>query len=268
MSGSTILSEGGNVFKDKDGNSLTTRIVQADIPTTVKFLEKITGLDLSTNIDSETKYPSRWLGSTGKKSDSGDLDLGVDSNEISKQQLVDKLSKWATSNNLDPAEYVKARSEVHFKTPIKGNPKNGFVQTDFMFFPDINWGEFYYGGGYNTNYKGVYRNILMSSIAKAQGLKIGSNGVISRTTNNVITTDPDYAAELLLGKGKTKKDLINVETIYKNIQSDPDRNEKLKDFEELLRKEKLEPPSVSETQVYEAKIGSTEWFRALVNKIS
>ena len=56
-------------------------------------------------------------------------------------------------------------------------------------------------------------------------------GVISRESNKIITTDPDYAAEILLGQGKTKKDLINVESIYKNLQNDPDKEVKTKDFE-------------------------------------
>ena len=152
----------------------------------------------------------------------------------SKQQLGEVLKSWAVKNKLNPDDFVRVKGEVHFKTPIKGNGNNGFVQTDFMFFADTGWGEFYYGGGFNTNYKGVYRNILLSSIAKPLGLKVGSNGLISRTTNNIISTDPNHVAEILLGKGKTKKDLINVETIYKNLENDPDRSIRIKDFEDLL----------------------------------
>lgn len=262
-----ILTEGGNVFKDVSGNPLTIRIKQEDIPATVKFLEKITGLDLSSDIDTDTNYPSRWLGSTGKKPDSGDLDLAVSMADSTKEELADKLSQWAIANNLDPKDYVRKKGEVHFKTPIKGDPKNGFVQSDFMFFSDLAWGTFYYGGSYNTNYKGMYRNILLSSIAKALGFRIGSNGLISRASNNLITTDPDYIAEILLGSGKTKKDLVNVEIIYKNLANDPDRESKLHDFEEFLARENLPVPTV-DNSLSEARFGSTDWFRILINKIS
>ena len=72
------LNEGGNVFKDKTGKPLTQRIKQADIPGTIQWLEAVLGMDLSGPEDPDTSYPSRWLGSTGKKPDSGDLDIAID----------------------------------------------------------------------------------------------------------------------------------------------------------------------------------------------
>jgi len=77
------LFEGGNVFKDKMGLPLTQRIEQGDIPGTVQWLETVTGLDLTSTEDPATGYPVKWLGSTGKKPSSGDLDLAVDTIEIS-----------------------------------------------------------------------------------------------------------------------------------------------------------------------------------------
>ena len=41
------LLEGGNVFKDATGKPLTQRISSADVPGTIKWLEKLTGLDLT-----------------------------------------------------------------------------------------------------------------------------------------------------------------------------------------------------------------------------
>ena len=51
------LLEGGNVFKDADGKPLTQRINQTDVPSTVTWLEQLTGLEFPRD---------RWLGSTGK----------------------------------------------------------------------------------------------------------------------------------------------------------------------------------------------------------
>jgi hypothetical protein len=168
------LLEGGNVFKDGDGHPLTQRINQSDVPETVLWIEQLTGID----------FPrERWLGSTGKAPTSGDLDLGVDTSEISKEQLAARLSQWAVSHKLKPEEWVKKGGEVHLRTPIAGRPQNGYVQTDFMFFPNLDWGQFYYNGGTNSEYKGMTRAVLMSSIAKKLGLKLGANGLFSRETN-------------------------------------------------------------------------------------
>ena len=42
-----ILNEGGNVFKDPNGQIATTRINKADVAPTLDWLEKVTGLDLA-----------------------------------------------------------------------------------------------------------------------------------------------------------------------------------------------------------------------------
>lgn len=237
-----LLKEGGNVFKDKQGQPLTQRINQADVPATVKFIERATGI----------KFPqARWLGSTGRVPTSGDLDMAVDLSKITKDDLAARLTTWAQKNKLDPRDYVRKAGEVHFRTPIAGDPSRGYVQTDFMFFPDLNWGTFFYAGGESSAYKGVYRNILMSSIAKPLGLKIGARGMFSRTTNELIDggMDPDYVAQVLLGPGKNRTDLVNVETIYQNLAQDPDRDAKLKDFREYLAREGLQEPILRENDV-------------------
>lgn len=238
------LKEGGNVFKDKQGQPLTQRINQADVPGTVQWLEALTGIDLSAEIDPVTKAPGRWLGSTGKKATSGDLDLAVDSNEVTKDQLAGLLTQYVTSQGLDPREWVKKGGEVHFRTPINGDPKQGYVQTDFMFFPNLEWGIFYYGGGANSAYKGMVRNVLMSSLAKTQGLKVGANGVISRASNEVVSVDPDQAAQWLLGGRADRNNLQNVESIYAALANDANRDAKLADFRDYLQREGLQEPQM------------------------
>jgi hypothetical protein len=233
-----LLKEGGNVFKDSDGKPLTQRINQSDVPATVQWLEQLTGIE----------FPrERWLGSTGKTPTSGDLDMAVDLSEISKDQLAAKLTQWAVSHNENPKDWIKKAGEVHLKTPIAGRPELGYVQTDFMFFPNLDWGTFFYAGGENSAYKGMVRNVLMSSLAKSQGLKIGANGVVSRTSNEVVSMDPDWAAKALLGKSATRDSLKNVESIYAALTRDPQRDTKLKDFQEYLQREGLtEPGTVKE----------------------
>lgn len=247
------LNEGGNVFKDAKGQPLTQRIKQADIPSTVAWLEKLTGLDLTKQKD-EAGIPIKWLGSTGKKPDSGDLDLAVDANEITKAELKGRLDTWATKHKQDPRDWTRLTGEaVHFKTPIQGDPKRGYVQTDFMFMPDMEWGTFWLGGGTGSAYKGVFRNILMSSIAKALGLKASAKGIVSRQTDRVVTMDPDQAAGILLSPNlNDRKNLATVESIYRALAMDPDRDAKLADFRDYLQREGVQEPEqgVAESDVH------------------
>jgi len=229
------LLEGGNVFKDAEGQPLTGRINQSDVPATVQWIEQLTGLE----------FPrERWLGSTGKAPTSGDMDLAVDTNEMSKDQLAQKLMQWIASHKLPPAEWIKKGGEVHLRTPIQGRPELGYVQTDFMFFPNLDWGTFFYAGGEDSAYKGMNRNVLMSSIAKQLGLKVGANGMFSRATNQLVDggMDPDYVAQALLGRGRTRKDLKNVESIFAALARDKDKEAKVKDFRDYLTKEGLQQP--------------------------
>ena len=232
------LLEGGNVFKTKDGEPLTQRINRQDVPATINWIEQVTGIEFPED---------RWLGSTGKKPTSGDLDLAVDLNEVSKEQLAGILTQFVQSQGADPREYVSKRGEVHLRTPIGGDANRGFVQTDFMFFPNLDWGIFYYGGGENSEYKGMNRNVLMSSIAKQAGLKVGANGMFSRTTNELVKggLDPDYVASVLLGRGATRDNLKNVESIYAALSNDPDREAKTADFREYLAKEGMREPEMT-----------------------
>jgi hypothetical protein len=179
--------------------------------------------------------------------------MAVDASEISKEQLAAKLTQWAVSHGEDPKAWVKKAGEVHLRTPINGNPQNGYVQTDFMFFPNLDWGQFYYGGSEDSAYKGMNRNVLMSSIAKQQGLKVGANGMFSRTTNQLVNggMDPDYVAKTLLGANATRDNLKNVESIYAALSTDPKRDAKLADFREYLDREGLqEPTSVAESDTH------------------
>jgi hypothetical protein len=246
------LLEGGNVFKDAQGVPVTQRINKADIPATIAWLEKLTGLDF-TMVKDEAGIPVKWLGSTGRKADSGDMDLAVDANEITKAELKGLLDNWARQNKQDPTEWTKLTGEaVHFKTPIQGDPKRGYVQTDFMFMPNMEWGTFWLAGGAGSAYKGMYRNILMSSIAKALGLKASAKGIISRQTEKAVTMDPDQAAGILLGPNYDRRQLATVESIYKALAMDPDKDAKLVDFREYLKRDGLQEPEagVAESDVH------------------
>lgn len=245
------INEGGNIFKNQEGQPGTIRINRTDVEPTVQWLEQITGLELTDN----------KLGTTGLAPSSGDIDLAVDQNKINKEQLIAKLSGWLRSKNLNPADYIKKSGvSVHFKTPIQGNEKNGHVQTDFM-FGEPEWMKFSLSGTVGSNFKGADRHVMMASIAKPQGYKWSfKSGLIDRATNEVVTKDPDKIAELLLGKGATAKDLSTVETIHAKIKNRSDFNELIQDAKDSFEKIGKELP--------EHKIAGTPvWFRNLMDRL-
>ena len=227
------LKEGGNVFKGNNGEALTQRINQTDVKPTLAWLEQmLPGLDIQGNT----------LGSTGIKPTSGDLDVAVDSAQLTKLQLSTRLQQWAQSHGFKPEEYVKQTGAgVHFKTPIAGNPAKGHVQTDFMFLKNIPWSKFVLGAmPVDSQYKGRERNVLMNSIAKAMGYKLNQiAGIADRNTNEIISDDPDQVAKMLLNKSATRADLASVESILVSLAKDPQREEKLADFKSHMEREGL-----------------------------
>ena len=227
------IFEGGNVFKDADGRALTQRINQADVKPTLAWLEELVpGLDLLNNT----------LGSTGIKDTSGDLDIAVDANKVTKEQLQHRLEQWAISHGFKPQEWVrKSGTAVHFKTPITGRPDRGYVQTDFMLMNNVPWSKFVLGAmPADSKFKGRERNVLMNSLAKSMGYKLNQiAGIADRATNKLITDDPDRVAKMLLNKTATRQDLASVESILQAISTDPQRDAKLADFRAHMEREGL-----------------------------
>ena len=237
------ITEGGNVFKLADGSEATQRINRADVIPTVKWLEQLTGLNLVDNM----------LGSTGYKETSGDLDLAVDASKISKDVLVQQLLK----KGIEPTDIKKTGDSVHFKTPINGEAKNGYVQTDFM-FGDPNFQRFSMTGSpEGSPFKGMHRHVLLASIAKAQGMKWSyKNGLMDRETNEVVSKDPSEIAHKLFNGSAA--DLASVETILAKIKNLPNYNALVADARLTMGKENVELPEARQEIVDE---GSAAWFK-------
>jgi hypothetical protein len=221
-----FLVEGGNVFKDAEGNPRTQRINLADIRPTVQWLEAVTGLPLLGNM----------LGSTGQKPSSGDLDLAVDSNKVNKDALVKQLTDYVTQHGQEARDWVrKSGTAVHFLTPIAGKAGRGFVQTDFMFLSKPEFSKFILRQDPASEYKGATRNVLMNSLAKSMGYKLNQiAGIADRATNEIITDDPDEIARMLLNPRATRDDLGSVESIFAALKTDPKRDAKLADFRDHM----------------------------------
>ena len=255
----TILKEGGNVFKTSEG-PLTQRIATKSVHPTIQFIEKITGL----TFDEED-----WLGTTGKKNDpdgafeknsSGDLDLNTDANKVSKEQLIAKLSAWLKSQGVPEADIMNvgnkktdgwikdAGDQVHFRTPIAGSDKNGFVQTDFMFTtnPDFQRGS---KRGGTAQFGGKDRAILLSAIARGRGLKFSPKfGVVDPAQGDEVVADNwDKIAKVLLGKTAKEPDTHTVESILAVLKKDPDYEQLIAPWKDAMEKAGKEIPESAPT---------------------
>jgi hypothetical protein len=228
-----VIAEGGNVFKNKEGEALTQRINQADVETTIRFLEKITGIP----------HFEHALGTTGKTPTSGDLDIGIPP-DVTKEQLISKLSAWCSQHNEDSSAFIKKSGiSVHFKTPIGGSSERGYVQTDFMFVPDLEFAKFAMAADPHSKYRGAHKQILLSSIAKVLGYTWNpTTGLIDRATKKLVDSgnNPDHVAELLFGTGFDRTSLTSVEAVLAALENNPRREELIADARETLGKDGAE----------------------------
>lgn len=227
-----FLLEGGHIFKNATGDIITVSIKKSDIKTTLDWLEKITQLPL-------TDYT---LGSVGKKETSGDLDIVVDETKISKDELINRLTNWIKKQGGNPKEWIKKLGiSVHFKTPIAGDSKNGYVQTDFMFHKDPTWMKFsMHSAGDASKFSGAERNMIMSSIAKSQGLKYSwQKGLIRREDETSISTDPNVIAQKLFGLKVNDSIFDSVESIQAGLKKNPVMIKRLQDLQSALISNKI-----------------------------
>jgi hypothetical protein len=265
-----FLAEGGNVFKHSDKSPATQRISRNDVPTTVQWLERVTGLSLM----------DAMVGSTGQRDTSGDIDLAIDSNHISKEAVMSTLINWCKQQGI-PEEQIMNRKakgknpsffdgwidqtgiEIHFKCPINGNAKMGYVQVDFNFLTQMAWSKFMLSAmPPDSQFKGVDRAVLFNSIGKTQGIKVAVNsGVHDRATNELVTTDPGTFAHLLLGPQGTIADLASVESTIAALRNDPQREAKLSDFQGYLERSGRQLPQM------EASVHPSNWFNYINQKL-
>lgn len=277
----TTISEGGNVFKQVDKTSLTRRILTSEIPGTVAWLESITGLDFTLDKDEEN-VPIKWLGTTGRKrgsqqepGSSGDLDLSVDETQVSKDELISRLTAWCRQQGIpdeqilntskDKTKWIeKSGDNVHFRTPINGDPNNGFAQTDFMFSGDPVWQQFAMRGGREGSaFTGESRAIILASIISAlhPGLKYSYKyGLVDRATNTTIENGKNPATISKL-TGIPVAKLNTADDIIDAVSKRPNYDQLIAAARETLSRSNIQLPEAAPLP------GTAAWFRETANKI-
>jgi hypothetical protein len=135
-----------------------------EINPTLIPLEKELGIDLRNNV----------LGSVGKREFSGDIDvaLKIDTDKI--PEFVERLKKSSQILDIAKSSVIMTKVKIQNYDENKETTANrtGFVQVDFM--PgDPEWLKTYYHSPNekDSQYKGVYRNIMIASIASEYNIK-------------------------------------------------------------------------------------------------
>ena len=148
---SEVISEGGSMPG-------VGAIHIDEINPTLIPLEKELGIDLRNNA----------LGSVGKREFSGDIDvaLKIDTDKI--PEFVERLKKSSQIMDIAKSSVIMTKVKImdFDETKEDGRPRTGYVQIDFM--PgDPDWLKTYYHSPNekDSQYKGVYRNLMIASIA-------------------------------------------------------------------------------------------------------
>jgi len=148
----SILTEGGAMAG-------VGAIHNDEIAPTLDKLEKVLGIDLKNNT----------LGSVGKKEFSGDIDIALEISPEDIPAFVEKLKNIPEVLDIAKSSVIMTKVKIadyDSNKKVEGKPRTGYVQVDFM--PgDPGWLKTFYHAPHekDSKYKGVFRNILVSSIA-------------------------------------------------------------------------------------------------------
>lgn len=156
---------GGNVFRDSKGNPLTTTIKREDVDSTLEHLFQAVLRPIGI-----TEYVK--LGSTGKKAESGDLDIAIGIGDADKTKFKKEFIE-DVQQILSP-ERAKVQGQLGaIMYPIvdkgTGNLTDDNVQIDVMFTATPSHTEWMMSGT-GEGVKGVYRNLMLAHIAKQRSL--------------------------------------------------------------------------------------------------
>jgi len=130
----------------------------SEIEPTLAKLEKSLGINLR----------DFTLGSVGKRQFSGDIDVAINLKPEQLEDFAEKLNKDPNILDIQKSSVfmTKVKIEGFDSEKSDGRPRTGFVQIDFM--PgDPGWMKTYYHSPteQESKYKGVFRNLLLASIA-------------------------------------------------------------------------------------------------------
>lgn len=135
-----------------------SRIARDDILPTIANLESVVGIS----------FMDRTLGSVGKKSTSGDIDLAIDP-AIDTVDLANKLV-----NMLGQTNVRRVGKLLTCSFPVTGRKTN--VQIDFL-QGDLEWLKLLYHSSDNSIFTGAHRNGVIRAILRVRNCKYTFDGI-------------------------------------------------------------------------------------------
>lgn len=174
-----FLKEGGGAVSDVD------RINQENVEDTLKEISKKIIKPLKI-----TEKDIGLLGSTGKRKpggSSGDIDIAIDANKVLRANAI-KIADNLFSFIGDKAKNIsndvvinKGTGVISLPFPISntdGKQKNKKVQLDLMIVDNLDLAKFNFWSPHEeqSKWKGIYRNILLSSMASVMNFKVLEKG--------------------------------------------------------------------------------------------
>ena len=174
-----FIKEGGGAVGDVD------RINQENVEATLKAI--------STKIIKPLKITNKdigILGSTGKRKpggSSGDIDIAIDANKVLRAnaiQIADELFDFIAGKAKKVSNTVvsnKGTGVISLQFPISntdGKQKNKKVQLDLMIVDNLDLAKFNFWSPHEeqSKWKGIYRNIILSSMASVMDFEVLEKG--------------------------------------------------------------------------------------------
>ena len=253
-----FISEGGNAIHS------STRIGAKNFKATLEdmFGQVLPLLKLS-------KSDVRVLGSGGKKADTdtyGDIDIGVPIGEVLKNNNlttldeVKNLIKSVLKKVATETKFGEGNLVYSFSWPIVGQ-ENEVAQIDFMLVDDADWANFMYHSPayYESQWKGIYRNLLLFAVAREAEYKSrkqqdgvdtewekvmfnmnsgffkavqtnlsASTGKITKTARTIekqlLSKNPEEVIKILFGDSFSPSDVTSFEKTFAAISSSKFKN--------------------------------------------
>jgi len=179
-----FLTEGGHATAKYS----TERATQKDVKSAIDFVSRATGI-------SPTQLKNSLLGSTrltasGKKEDSGDIDIALPYDDANVSDVHRKMMKAVNDEGL-----FNAGTKVgSYAVPVNGKK----VQVDLMFVDNMNWANFIYHSaqGDGSKYPGAVRNIILfTALAHTQEpgkdfiIRDSSGRTVARASRSITLAD-------------------------------------------------------------------------------
>jgi len=250
-----ILNEGGNVFGD------VTPFDHKDVPAILSGIQKSldgTGIRAIPVGSAATPTPGKT---------SGDMDVIVDEKAVLDffKSKDAKTARKSLNDYISSKGFQTAQSgiNVHVRIPV-GNQAH---QVDIMVAGNAEKVSKFHTHDIpkGSPYKGVNKQLMLAILAKSKGYMWSAwQGLFDRNEEgkkgNFVTDDLDGIAQVLLGNNRSAKDLGSVESILAALPTDQ--------ADALLARAKEDPNWKEMSQESTAPIGTNEWFRSIINRIS